>query len=520
MTTWSSGYLTELAYTPGYYRELSPAQLRLVALANGAAAPEPGGGDFAYCELGCGQGVSANLLASANPGIAFHAVDFNPAHIAGAEHLARDAGTPNVRFHDRSFAEFADMPGLPRGFDIIALHGVWSWVGEEQRREILRFVRDRLKPGGLFYLSYNAMPGWAASVPLRRLLSERAASRGSGPITARIEESLGFLRRLQESGAKYFAANPGIADRLTQIQGQDRAYLAHEFCNETWTPLFFADVARDLAGARLTYLGSAYLIDFVDALNLTADQQRLLAEIGDPVLRETVRDHILNQQFRRDVFVRGPVRLGMAEVRDRWLAQRFALLAPSAEVPRKVNAPVGEAALQPEVYEPLLAALDRGPCSVAALLSDPALAAVGLQRVAEALVVLVGLGVCDPALPDAGEAERRARTDRFNDAVLARTADGAELRHLASPVTGAGIAADGLEQTLIRLARHRGTGGEDVPRLLAQALREQGRRIVKDGRVLETDQDILTEIRARIAAFDSRLPVLARLQVGAVAASG
>jgi hypothetical protein len=55
MSSWSSGYVSEITYTHGYYRELNPSLLRFAALVNGVRFPT---GRLAYCELGCGQGVS------------------------------------------------------------------------------------------------------------------------------------------------------------------------------------------------------------------------------------------------------------------------------------------------------------------------------------------------------------------------------------------------------------------------------------------------------------------------------
>ena len=70
------------------------------------AAPDPGSA-LTYCELGCGQGYSSNIVAAANPNVEVYANDFNPAHISGARTLAAAAGTRNVHFYDSSFAEFA-----------------------------------------------------------------------------------------------------------------------------------------------------------------------------------------------------------------------------------------------------------------------------------------------------------------------------------------------------------------------------------------------------------------------------
>src|SRR5215211_1762124 len=170
MSDWSSGYVVDVTYTHGFYRELAPSYLGFAALVQGFAAPGLGDEPLTYCELGCGQGGSTNLLASANPHVEFHANDFNPAHIAGARDLARAARLSNVHFYDLSFAEFAENRQLPM-FDIIGLHGVYSWISEENRQHIVRFIRERLKPGGVLYISYNAMPGWAPLMPLRHVMT-------------------------------------------------------------------------------------------------------------------------------------------------------------------------------------------------------------------------------------------------------------------------------------------------------------------------------------------------------------
>ncbi len=91
------------------------------------------------------------------------------------------------------------------------------------------------------------------------------------------------------------------------MKGQNRNYLAHEYFNDDWNLFYHSDVARELSAAKLSYLGSAAVLEQVDAINLTAEQQQLMAGIEDPALRETVRDFMINQQFRRDVFVKGGV---------------------------------------------------------------------------------------------------------------------------------------------------------------------------------------------------------------------
>jgi hypothetical protein len=63
-------------------------------------------------------------------------------------------------------------------FDFIVAHGVYSWVAAHERQTIRDLVRDHVVPGGLLYVSYNSLPGWAGEMPLRKLLVELAAGAG------------------------------------------------------------------------------------------------------------------------------------------------------------------------------------------------------------------------------------------------------------------------------------------------------------------------------------------------------
>ena len=56
MTYFTHGYIAEIDYTYGFYRELSPALLNYALLLRGYEPPSLDAG-FRYCELGFGQGV-------------------------------------------------------------------------------------------------------------------------------------------------------------------------------------------------------------------------------------------------------------------------------------------------------------------------------------------------------------------------------------------------------------------------------------------------------------------------------
>jgi hypothetical protein len=142
MSDWTAGYVTDIDYTFGYYPELNPLRLRLAFLAARHRPPEV---DTA-CELAFGQGVSTNLHAAAS-GMQWFGTDFNPAQAGFAQELAAVSGA-GARLFDESFTEFCTRPDLP-DFDFIGLHGIWSWISDENRAVIVDFVRRKLAVGGV-----------------------------------------------------------------------------------------------------------------------------------------------------------------------------------------------------------------------------------------------------------------------------------------------------------------------------------------------------------------------------------
>ena len=303
---WGEGYVTEVEYTFGYFAELSPCILRLECLSAGLAPPA--GNPLRYLELGYGQGLSINMHAAAVPG-EFWGTDFNPAHAGFARALADASGSGVVLLND-SFAELAERPDLPE-FDVIVLHGIWTWISDDNRRIIVDIIKRKLRVGGLVYISYNCLPGWGTGAPLRHLIKlygDVASSDVSG-MEGRLEAAMKFTRQLIDAGALYFRHTPGAAGRLKVMAEEDPHYLAHEYFSRDWHLMTFSDMARVLGDAKLTFAASGTMLNHIDAVNLNNEGQQLLAQITHPILYQSVRDYMVNEQFRRDLFIKGPCQL-------------------------------------------------------------------------------------------------------------------------------------------------------------------------------------------------------------------
>jgi hypothetical protein len=353
---WTSGYRADIDYTYGYYRELAPGLIDFALTYAGFEPPALFGAGKRYLELGYGQGVSLNIHAAAAPG-EYWGADFNPVHAANAQGLARVSGA-DAHFSDESFEDLAQRDDLPP-MDYIVLHGIWSWVSDANRRNIVEIIRRRLKVGGAVYMSYNTLPGWAVAMPLRQLMTLHAGVVGSDAqgVVGRIDSSITFGTRLAEAGARYFAANPAAKPRLEAIAGQNRHYLAHEYFNRDWAPMYFSDAHDWLADAKLSYAGAANPVEQMDGLNLTPPQRELLAGIPPGVLRETVRDYMLNTQFRRDLYTRGARSLSALDKLERLRGTRIMLVTGERAAPESVDTNLGKVGLRAEIYGPVVEAL-------------------------------------------------------------------------------------------------------------------------------------------------------------------
>ena len=93
--------------------------------------------------------------------------------------------------------------------------------------------------------------------------------------------------------------------------------------------------------------------------------------ISHPVLRQSVRDYFVNQQFRRDIFAKGYRRLTQLEQNEALRQQAFVLLMNADDVPMKVAGSLGEATLQEEIYRPIIQALADDGYAPKTLASSP-----------------------------------------------------------------------------------------------------------------------------------------------------
>ncbi|HEY7580601.1 MAG TPA: class I SAM-dependent methyltransferase [Acetobacteraceae bacterium] len=515
MAKWDQGYVTDVVYTSNFYREITPVWLAATSLLLGHRPPDLAK-PFRYADIGCGNGFTTLVVAAASPHADVWGFDFNPAHIEFATRLAAEAGLANVRFQEASFAGLDSAPeGTLPDFDFIVSHGVLSWISPENRQHLMGLAAKRLRPGGLVYLSYNVTTGWSAMVPVRRLMRMLAmASPERTDIAA--PGVLDFVDRLKGAGALFFQAHPALESRLADLRKQDARYIAHEYLNQDWHPLMFADIAGEMLEAKCRYIGSATLAENIESASVPASVVPFLAETRDPVLRETLRDLGCAQSFRRDLYRKGTGPMPGPE--QQMLLEEFTLAGLGMTMPEggpTFPTPIGNVTGRPEIYAPLIAMLEAGQVSARDAQRSPAFAGRPLVELLQAFSLLAAGGYAHPVLPGGGTPAGRDACRRLNLAIARANANAADLPRLASPVIGSAVGGDILE-TLVVSEMLAGKP-EDVDALtieLAAVLGRSGRSVQRDGQVVTDPADARRIVADAVATvLERRLPVLRRLGV-------
>lgn len=167
-----------------------------------------------------------------------------PAHIRTAETLAMRAGLANTTFLQKSFSGLTpeDIPPL----DFAVMHGVLSWIDEPTRSALLDDAAKRLKPGGLLLTGTNAMPGWAAKLPMRNMVYSLSQLGVNSMERARI--GLNWLKKIKKAQVKYFRDNPALAEAVEELERLYPRYMAHEYFNEHLRAFYFAEMKAFMEG--------------------------------------------------------------------------------------------------------------------------------------------------------------------------------------------------------------------------------------------------------------------------------
>lgn len=483
MTSWSHGYNVSEGYTFGFYRETGPDWLDLALAFRGLVPPRTRSGQsFRYLELGCGQGLGLCLLAAANPEGEFVGIDFSPEHIAHADGLARAMGLTNVRFVEGDFAVLgASWPADYGAFDYAMLHGIYSWVPPAIRGSLVEILQAAVVPGGAVYVSYNAMPGWVSTIPFQHMLRLLETSGGLSGMEA-IEAGRRLFAQLEGAGSAMTRLLPGLKSRIEGTEKQPAAYLVQEYLHENWHPMWCSRVMRELADAKLSLAASATLAENLLPAALPAPMQEVVSGQTRAEVREDTIDCLINQTFRRDIYVRGPRRLHQGDTAWRDEMRLWRLNQQPVPSDLSVKTSFGGIKLDDPAVLGVLEGLHERSLSIAEILALPA-PSRHPARAQQGILLLLQAGWLGCGWQ--GE-ERRPPATQGNAAIARQASQGAPYRHLAAPALGSALTVSDSELVMLdSFLRNPGSAGFG----LGESLRRLGRKLAKEGKPMDGQEE-------------------------------
>jgi len=233
------------------------------------------------------------------------------------------------------------------------------------------------------------------------------------------------------------------------------------------------------------------------------------------MFKQTVRDFMVNQQFRKDYWVKGARRLSPLEQAQGLRDQRLLMTAHRPDVSLKVTGALGEASLTESIYTPVLDLMsDHKVRTMAQIEQAVKVSGITFLQLIQTVLVLCSNGTFSAVQDDTATTKAKKHTDKLNTHLMLKAFSSNEITFLSSPVTGGGVMVVRFQQ-LFMLALGQGKKKpEDWAVFVAQILASQGQKIVKEGKTLETPEENLAELTTQALDFGTKqLPIMKALQV-------
>ena len=502
-------YITDVEYTDNYNKNQEPVLLNYIAGINGRNPPD-NLQQFNYCELACGDGSTLNILADANPESQFTGIDLNQAHIEQAKKIAQQGQLKNVTYLQKSFAELQEQD-LP-DFDYVTLHGVYSWISPELRRSIVEFIKQKLKPGGIVMLSYNAKPGKLLHEPLRDMMRAYTRNMNISPLD-KARHGLSYLDFLIKKDARFFQDNPGAKDIVAQLKKKDMRYIAHEYFNEHWHPKYFSEVAAELQQANVSYAGQTNIVSNYRELSVPQNIQEELAKSTDRISFETHKSFILNDSFRHDVFYK-PLQNQSTEATEKYLEHfAYCSFVHPERFNYQYNIPAGRLNLAGDIFAPLIKAIYAAPQTIEQLQQQEALQNFSANEIAKALQSLI---LTEQVRPVAiTTVTNNSLHSSLNQYLLQHKNAAKTVFNLSANRTGGGLQLTYMETVMLQATLSEDTSGEKILDVIQQIIKNDGRVVadVTGKAVKDKDKEVKMLAQVLEEFENNQLPVIKSLML-------
>lgn len=241
-----------VAYPAAMFPQTHPDRLALIARLHGLAAPAAE--RARVLEIGGGDGFNLIALAAACPQARFVSFDLSAAATARGQALVAASGMTNVAIEQADIMDYVAAVE-PGSFDYVIAHGVYAWVPGAVQQAVMELAGKALAPDGVFFVSYNALPGGHIRQVMREMLLDALADVHG--IEARIAAARAFLEdhaRPREGDDSVVSAMR--AQSVAMLTRPD-AVLFHDELGEVFSPHSLTRAVAAAAACGLEFLNDS-----------------------------------------------------------------------------------------------------------------------------------------------------------------------------------------------------------------------------------------------------------------------
>lgn len=252
-------------------------------------------------EVGSAAGGNLLPMAANLPNSEFVGIDYSARQIEDGQQRIAQLGLTNVTLHARNLMEELDDLG---DFDFIVAHGVYSWVTRAVRDGLLRLCKERLRPNGIAYISYNTYPGWHITEIVREAMLFHA--RNAADPTEKVQRARAMLEFMSEHATEnsYGGIFRSYAEFLQDgLKGSSDAFLLHDELEETNEPVYFRDFVVHAQQHGLAYLAEVELREVLPHAFKPETQAKLQELASNSIDLEQYMDFLRNRMFRQTLLV-------------------------------------------------------------------------------------------------------------------------------------------------------------------------------------------------------------------------
>lgn len=310
-------YYDDVPYFSDAFYDFSP--VRLAAIMEFLKLGEFDISNARILEIGCSYGGNLFPFALNFPNARLVGIDISHKQITVANELKAKFNLQNIKFIEADIAALSDDEIKELGeFDFIVAHGVFSWVKEDVKKQLLAKTRALLSKTGVAQISLNVMPGWASLKIIREFMLFVSGDKRGNSAIKECEKELGFFADyLKFSLQSLSTADKKIASQSQQLlasqadfvkniikAGKD-FYISHEFLEPSNDPIYFTHFSDLLSEAGLCYLLDSSLVDlFVKDTGVPRFDSHIRSRYKSTKEREQLNDFMYNRSFRKAIIVR------------------------------------------------------------------------------------------------------------------------------------------------------------------------------------------------------------------------